>query len=216
MKISQKRYIQGFGIVVVLLAIVRCTFFDHHNNNVVAQQLEKETTPMKVDVPSIVEEHKNSKFFDEQGKLRRHKILSVAHYGKSFPDQNDVQLSAAQRYGVSPVADRVEAEHRKSDLVYIGSNPNFHVDKLNSSIPYLVPQAAILLNDIGKSFFRCIKSLSPALCEANQTSKNFATTTSMRPKTVATFMERRLTSATIATKRFKRQKTNSGPSATTL
>ena len=153
MKISQKRYIQGFGMVVVLLAIVRCTFFDHHNNNVVAQQLEKETTPMKVDVPSIVEEHKNSKFFDEQGKLRRHKILSVAHYGKSFPDQNDVQLSAAQRYGVSPVADRVEAEHRKSDLVYIGSNPNFHVDKLNSSIPYLVPQAAILLSDIGKSFF---------------------------------------------------------------
>ena len=31
--------------------------------------------------------------------------------------------------------------------------PIFDVDKLNSSIPYLVPKAAILLQDIGRAYF---------------------------------------------------------------
>ena len=39
------------------------------------------------------------------------------------------------------------------ELVYVGSNPYFYVDKLNSSIPYLVPKAAILLQDIGRAYF---------------------------------------------------------------
>ena len=39
------------------------------------------------------------------------------------------------------------------ELVYMGSNPYYHVDKLNSSIPYLVPRAAVLLQDIGRAYF---------------------------------------------------------------
>jgi hypothetical protein len=42
-------------------------------------------------------------------------------------------------------------ERRK--LVYVGSNPFFYIDKLNNSIPYLVPRASVLLQDIGRSFF---------------------------------------------------------------
>ncbi len=38
-------------------------------------------------------------------------------------------------------------------MVYIGANPYFYVDRLKSSIPYLVPQAAVLLQDIGRNFF---------------------------------------------------------------
>jgi len=37
--------------------------------------------------------------------------------------------------------------------VYIGSNPYYEVRSLSSSIPYLVPRAAVLLQDIGKNFF---------------------------------------------------------------
>ena len=46
-----------------------------------------------------------------------------------------------------------DAEHRKKELVYVGSNPYCYVDRLNNSIPYLVPRASVLLQDIGRSFF---------------------------------------------------------------
>lgn len=58
-----------------------------------------------------------------------------------------------KKWGVKPVRNRTDAEKRKAELVYIGSNPFFHVDKLNNSIPYLVPRASILLQDIGRNFF---------------------------------------------------------------
>ena len=83
----------------------------------------------------------------------RHRILSVASYKEAFPDTNAVQLVAAQQWGVPPVKNREDAEARKKELVYIGSNPYYHVDPLSSSIPYLVPRAAVLLQDIGQAFF---------------------------------------------------------------
>ena len=55
--------------------------------------------------------------------------------------------------GLKRVKNREDAEMRKSELVYVGANPYFHIDKLYSSIPYLVPRAAVLLQDIGKTFF---------------------------------------------------------------
>lgn len=91
--------------------------------------------------------------FDSKGQVVKHRIFSVPHFGNTFPDQNDVQLLAANKYGVSPVQNREEAEHSKGKLVYVGSNPYFYVDKLNNSIPYLVPRASVLLQDIGKAYF---------------------------------------------------------------
>ena len=37
--------------------------------------------------------------------------------------------------------------------MYVGSNPFFYVDKLSNSIPYLVPRASVLLQDIGRAYF---------------------------------------------------------------
>ena len=53
---------------------------------------------------------------------------------------------------MKPVLNRADAEKRHKELVYIGANPFFCVDKLKRSTPYLVPRAANLLNDIGQSF----------------------------------------------------------------
>ena len=95
----------------------------------------------------------HSIFFDKNGKEVKHRIFSVPHFGNTFPDQQDVQILAANKYGVNPVQNREEAEHSKGKLVYVGSNPFFYVDKLNSSIPYLVPRASVLLQDIGRAYF---------------------------------------------------------------
>ena len=92
-------------------------------------------------------------FFDKDGKEVKHRIFSVPHFGNTFPDQQDVQIQAANQHGVAPVQNREEAEHSKGKLVYVGSNPFFYVDKLNNSIPYLVPKASVLLQDIGRAYF---------------------------------------------------------------
>ena len=90
--------------------------------------------------------------FNADGSLRKHKIYSVPDFDKTFPDSNHVQLATAMRFGVKPVKDRAQAEQRKDELVYVGSNPYFYVKKLYSSIPYLVPSAAVLLEHIGRTF----------------------------------------------------------------
>ena len=91
-------------------------------------------------------------FFNADGSVARHRIVSVRSYSDAFPDLQEVQIVSAQKWGVSPVWNRQEAESRKSELVYVGSNPNYFVEPLYWSIPYLVPRAAVLLQDIGRNF----------------------------------------------------------------
>lgn len=83
----------------------------------------------------------------------RHHIFSVSSYSQCFPDVQDVQFPSALACGVLPVANRIEAEHRKKDLLYVGANPYYMLDpSMRSSIPYLVPKASHLLQHIGRRF----------------------------------------------------------------
>lgn len=139
MKLTKKRYLIGFVVVVILLACIRLAFPS------VAQ-------PMSSDEPMVSEAE--TPVAQQPVKNRRpHRILSVSNYAAAFPDTNAVQLVAANQWGVSPVKNRADAESRKRELVYVGANPYYHVDPLYSSIPYLVPRAAVLLQDIGRAFF---------------------------------------------------------------
>ena len=141
MKLTKKKYLQGFAVVVILLAIVRWIFPGvaapvTHSDPVDSGAPMLSSTPVTPVTPG----HKRC-------------IRSVASYTEAFPDTNAVQLVAARQWGVTPVKNREDAESRKRELVYIGSNPYYHVDPLYSSIPYLVPRAAVLLQDIGRAFF---------------------------------------------------------------
>lgn len=182
MKITKTRYIQGFGIVVILLGIVRCVFPSIAEDKGGARQRAAGTVSQTVagrhsdsaraattDGGSRLQEGQKqplaqravagpSKFFKADGSEVKNRIMSVPNFGQAFPDQNDVQLAAATKYGVKPVVDRQEAESRKAELVFVGSNPYFYVDRLRRSIPYLVPPAAVLLQDIGRSFFDSLQT----------------------------------------------------------
>ena len=136
MRLTKKSYLQGFAVVVLLLAAVRLLF----PQVAVSANVESENSPT-ADSPLHL------------SRSSVHKIRSVSSYAEAFPDTNAVQLVAAQKWGVSPVKNREDAEARKRELVYVGSNPYYHVDPLYSSIPYLVPRAAVLLQDIGQAFF---------------------------------------------------------------
>lgn len=83
----------------------------------------------------------------------RHRIYSVSSYRDCFPDVQDVHYPAALVQGVRPVADRLDAERRKQDLLFVGANPYYVIDpSMNRSIPYLVPKASHLLQHIGRRF----------------------------------------------------------------
>ena len=169
MKISKNRYLQGFLVVVLLLALVRVIFPSVAEPRLTAHSDGKDSTAidsLRGDLmasagaqdelsvtPDTASDGSFSIFFDKNGKEVKHRIFSVPHFGNTFPDQQDVQIVAASRHGVAPVQNREEAEHSKGKLVYVGSNPSFYVDKLNNSIPYLVPRASVLLQDIGRAYF---------------------------------------------------------------
>lgn len=161
MKITKKTYLQTFGLIVIFLAFVRCLFpsiaepLEGSNMKTPDVRNEQDSLYKTHDSGTVVKEEYagKSRFFNPDGTPVKNPIYSVPHFGNTFPDQNDVQLISAQKHGVAAVEDRADAERRKSELVYVGSNPYFHVDKLYSSIPYLVPKASVLLQDIGRNFF---------------------------------------------------------------
>ncbi len=92
-------------------------------------------------------------FKDVVGRPLKNRIYSVPDFARAFPDLQDVHIVAARKWGVRPVKDREEAELRKGELVYVGSNPFYAVDKkMSHSIPYLVPRASDLLQKISRNF----------------------------------------------------------------
>lgn len=90
-------------------------------------------------------------------------IKGVLSYKRSFADLNEAHLVAAQKLGISPLANRQEAEHLKGKLTHIISNKYYTVDSLTHSLPYLVPRASELLAMIGSNFLDSLemKGLSP-------------------------------------------------------
>lgn len=178
MKIKKSKYIVSFLATTLVLALVRCVFpsvagedtkevspdmANVENGQVAKSQVVAEGerdgngkslgSQAAVPLCSSDTARGGSRFFKADGTLVRNRIFSVPGFSLTFPDQNDVQLLAAQKYGVKPVLDRQDAEKRKAELVYVGSNMYFHVDRLRNSIPYLVPKASVLLQDVGRSFF---------------------------------------------------------------
>lgn len=87
---------------------------------------------------------------EKRGELKR--IWYKGSYNRDFNDLNALHLEAASRLGVEPVSSRDEAEHATKKMQEIKTNKYYEVEELTHSIPYLVPEAATLLEDIGRSF----------------------------------------------------------------
>ena len=125
---TKLQFIVGFFVIVAVLAGIR--------------QLTKDT-------PDDDDENVQGTHYTH----KPHRIRSVANYKTAFPDSQSVQIVAAEKWGVRPVQNREDAEKRMKELVYVGESPYYHVDCLSNSIPYLVPRAAVLLQDIGQAFY---------------------------------------------------------------
>lgn len=179
MKVSKNIYLQTFGIVVVVLALFRCSYpgiakhggtteHDSVSSDLTAMQLPDtiSTADIVGEASYITTSISEASSSDDKPKNNAasatvanansqsfHPIYSVPSYKDCFPDNQDVHTEGVKRWGVDAVNDRNEAENRMSELVYVGANPYYTVDNLSRSIPYLVPRAANLLNDIGRNYF---------------------------------------------------------------
>lgn len=152
-RLKKKIFVGLSALAVCVLGVVRCA-----NPAVTGGYGASASVPE--DVPSAHAagtgertEHAMPSFRDAGGRPLKNGIYSVPGFANTFPDVQDVQIVAARRLGVPPVKDREEAELRKGELVYVGSNPYYTTDRrMSYSIPYLVPRAGGLLQKIARNF----------------------------------------------------------------
>lgn len=87
------------------------------------------------------------------GPIENHPVrIYDVKFSTEFNDLNDTQLEVARAIGIKPVRNRDEAEGLKSRLVELEDTDFYVIDSLTHSIPYLIPSAKELLDDIGRIF----------------------------------------------------------------
>lgn len=79
-------------------------------------------------------------------------LRQIGRLHEVFNDSNHYQLEHARRLGVEPMTHMSSYYNTRRPLVKIETNKDFVVDELRHSYPYLVPEAAKLLHDIGRNF----------------------------------------------------------------
>ncbi len=81
--------------------------------------------------------------------------LSVRRIGRLdeiFNDSNYVHWAAAERIGIEPLSDTRSHLATSRPLVKVTSCPDFYVEELTYSRPYMVPEGAVMLHEIGRRF----------------------------------------------------------------
>lgn len=105
---------------------------------------------------------------EKRGELKR--IWYNGSYNRDFNDLNDKHMEAAKRIGIEPIASREEAGHASRDMVEIETCDWYEVEELTHSIPFLVPEAAELLEDIGRNFQDSLRNLNASIYKIKVTS----------------------------------------------
>lgn len=77
---------------------------------------------------------------------------------KIFNDSNCYHLDAAKQIGIEPLGDTRSHWYARRPLVKIVSCADFYVEPLTHSSPYLVPEAARTLHEIGSRFNDSLQS----------------------------------------------------------
>lgn len=112
-------------------------------------QLLHEILTRDITAPNPFDSHLDSA---PDAGCERIRINSVGPLRTVFNDSNHVHLSAARVIGIAPISTDSDILALRRPLVRVTSCPEFYLDDLTHSYPYLVPEAAQLLTDIGRAF----------------------------------------------------------------
>lgn len=107
--------------------------------------------PKATSVATVAEETVAMPEVQESGS-RRIRINRIGNLREIFNDSNKYQYAAAERIGIDPISGVQDAYFTRRPLVRIESCQYYELDSLTHSMPFLVPEAARLLADIGKNF----------------------------------------------------------------
>ncbi len=87
------------------------------------------------------------------------KINGVGGYlARVFNDSNYVHYAVAESIGIEPISSPAKAWNLRRPLCHIRSCREYYVEDLTHSYPYLVPEAAGLLKNIGAAFIDSLNS----------------------------------------------------------
>lgn len=151
-RFGKLKFILLFMVLSGLMALLNHVILSHTDNN---EETMADTSP-EDDVPSA-----DTTFTDTIFQIvKKNNVEGVRSFIDDFPDQNDVQLDAAQKNGVIPLDSRSQIDNyiQTGRLVYVGNSPYFHLDDLTHSIPYLTPKAYHLVNTICINFLDSLQS----------------------------------------------------------
>lgn len=92
-----------------------------------------------------------------------HTVNDSLDYALIFNDGQDVQIATAALIGQPECEDRSDAAAHSDRYVFIGASPYYDLENLTHSVPYLIPRAAILLEEIGHAFIDSLaaKNIAP-------------------------------------------------------
>ena len=152
----------GFGIEVPVKVVERGFRAEVRWTNIKDEVMEEKEVEEEMVVLDDIENTEDEVLYeDEEDSVAvpsvqggAHRVRGVWSYSACFPDSQSVQIEAAQKYGITPVQNRTEAEMlvKEHRLVNICHSPFYAIDDLTHSIPYLVPRAQHLLNTICLNF----------------------------------------------------------------
>lgn len=141
---------QKFAITISILA-VGLVFLTCCGDTPAQERLPDDLrTLLKVDtLPNPWETHLDSA---PDGGCTRMRVRGIGPFGKAFNDSNHVHLSAAALTGINPITGSRSAWGNGRELVEVRSCPEYFIDKLTHSYPYMSRTGAKLLHDIGRRF----------------------------------------------------------------
>lgn len=94
----------------------------------------------------------------EGNGMKRIAVRDIGSLRQVLNDSNAIQLEAARKIGIEPIEDIRGAYRTKRPIIKVASCKEYEIDSLKHSLPYLVPEAAKLLKDIGRSFNDSLKA----------------------------------------------------------
>ena len=89
---------------------------------------------------------------------RKLKVNISSALGRMFRDSNYRHLEAAEYLGFRPIESAADAWNLSRPVAKITTCRYYYVDELTHSLPYLVPEAKTLLEDIGRTFIDTLEA----------------------------------------------------------
>lgn len=153
-KFSWRKTLRLFTPIIffVVLCVVMCTPTSEkpEPEDTPVLKLSKNSTVYDLEVDTV------SRFLRRLASMpeptQRIKVNYFGNLRPYFNDSNYVHWAEAEKIGIQPLTDTRSHWKLKRPIVKVTTNADFYLDTLIFSRPYLVPEAAATLHEIGKRF----------------------------------------------------------------